>query len=505
MLPLARLFLSWGAIDQQIWQHLWETQLARLLWHSTVLLIGVGCGVLVLGISNAWLVARCDYPGRIWFERLLFLPLALPAYVFAFVYLGLFDYAGSVRTTLRGWLGTDPSWLEPRSALGVCLILSVALFPYVYLLARAAFVRQGAGPFETARLLGRNRYRAFWDVAVPLARPAIAAGALLALMEALADFGAVSVLGFDTFTTAIYKTWFGMFSLQSAAQLATLLLLVMLGLAVLEHSQRGRAIYHAEHDRNHRFRLSRRQTLLVWLWQGAIVACGVLIPVAQLLIWAAQAHSDWSMLGQLMLNTLLLGTMGAVLVCVVAGGLVAAQGRRPALLTQLATSGYALPGTVLAVAVTLGLISIGKLVGQPALLTTSLLGLLLAYLIRFLRVGFGPIHSAYLQTKPQLIEAAQVLGASSERRLRKIWLPLLEPGIVTAMLLVAVEIMKEMPATLMLRPFGWDTLAVRIYNLTAEGEWQLAAAPSLLLVLIGFLPAWSLMRARGEPRRRGLR
>ncbi len=496
LLPLLRLFATWSQLDEQIWVHLWQTQMMRLLTHSLILLLGVGVGVLILGVSNAWLVARCDYPGRRWLEKLLFLPLALPAYVFAFVFLGLLDYAGPIRSGLRTLLGGDPDWLDPRSAVAVCAILSLAFYPYVYLLARAAFLRQGIGPYETARLLGRNRFQAFWHAALPLARPAVAAGLLLALMETLADFGAVSVLGFDTFTTAIYKTWFGMFSLRSAAQLATLLLLAMLLLAVFERRQRGRAVYHATHQRHYRIQLTGLNACLAWVWQGSLVALAVVIPVGQLAWWGWNSDTDWSLLGQLALNTILLGTIGAAVVIVVSGVLVGLQRRESSWAAELATAGYALPGTVLAVAVSLTLISIGQLLGQPVLLTTSLLALLVAYVIRFLRVGYGPIHSAYLQTKPSLIEAAQLLGADSGRRLRKVWLPMLEPGIVTAALLVAVEIMKEMPATLMLRPFGWDTLAVRIYNLTAEGEWQLAALPALLLVLIGLVPVWSVMRAR---------
>ncbi len=493
-MPLLYLFAAWGEIDASLWSHLWETQLRTLIHHSLVLLFGVGAGVWLLGVSNAWLVSRCDYPGRRWFEKLLFLPLALPAYVFAFVYLGLFDFAGPVRSLLRNAFGTDPQWLDPRSSVAVCIILSLAFYPYVYLLARSAFVRQGAGPYETARVLGKGRFGAFWHASLPLARPAIAAGLLLALMEALADFGAVSALGFDTFTTAIYKAWYAMFSLPTAAQLATLLLLALLLLAWAEREQRGRAVYHAQADRRQRTILRGWHGWAAIAWQSLIVLLGLLVPLGQLIVWAFSRTPDWRNLIDLTLNTLLLGLVGGLIVCVIAGLVVALQGRDKLFRTELINAGYALPGTVLAVAVTLMLIAVGQWFGQPALLTGSLLGLFVAYVIRFLRVGYGPIHGAYELTRPDLIETARALGAGQRRRFKEIWLPLLEPGIVAAVLLVAVEIMKEMPATLLLRPFGWDTLAVKIYELTSEGEWQLAALPALLLLVVGLIPAWLLMR-----------
>jgi ABC-type Fe3+ transport system permease subunit len=228
LLPLSVLLLSWQTIDQQIWSHLWDTQMPRLLGNTLTLVLGVGVGVTLLGVSLAWLTSLCEFPGRRWLDWALMLPFAIPAYVLAFVFVGLLDFAGPVQTLLREWFGSGLRLPRVRSTGGVILVLVLVFYPYVYLLARTAFLAQGKGLMEAARVLGQSPWQAFWRVALPMARPAIGAGVALALMETLADFGAVSVFNFDTFTTAIYKTWYGFFSLSSAAQLASLLLLVVM-------------------------------------------------------------------------------------------------------------------------------------------------------------------------------------------------------------------------------------------------------------------------------------
>lgn len=225
LLPLSVLLLSWLEIDREIWSHLWDTQLPRLLGNTLTLVLGVGIGVTLLGVSLAWLTSLCEFPGRRWLDWALMLPFAIPAYVLAFVFVGLLDFAGPVQSLLREWFGSGLRLPRVRSTGGVILVLVLVFYPYVYLLARSAFIAQGKGLMEAARVLGLSPWQAFLRVALPMARPAIGAGLALAVMETLADFGAVSVFNFDTFTTAIYKTWYGFYSLSSAAQLASLLLL----------------------------------------------------------------------------------------------------------------------------------------------------------------------------------------------------------------------------------------------------------------------------------------
>jgi len=239
LLPLSVLLFSWQTIDHEIWSHLWETQMPRLLGNTLTLVLGVGIGVTLLGVSLAWLTALCEFPGRRWLDWALMLPFAIPAYVLAFVFVGLLDFAGPVQTLMREWFGTGIRFPRVRSTGGVIVVLVLVFYPYVYLLARTAFLAQGKGLMEAARILGQSPWQAFWRVALPMARPAIGAGVALALMETLADFGAVSVFNFDTFTTAIYKTWYGFFSLSSAAQLASLLLLAVMLVLYGEHRARG--------------------------------------------------------------------------------------------------------------------------------------------------------------------------------------------------------------------------------------------------------------------------
>ncbi len=227
LMPLSVLLLSWHEVDQQIWSHLWQTQMARLIGNTLTLVIGVGVGVTLLGVSLAWLTSLCEFPGRRWLDWALMLPFAIPAYVLAFVFVGLLDFAGPVQTLLREWFGSGLRLPRVRSTGGVIIVLVLVFYPYVYLLARGAFLAQGKGLMEAARVLGQSPWQAFWRVALPMARPAIGAGLALAIMETLADFGAVSVFNFDTFTTAIYKTWYSFYSLTSATQLASLLLLAV--------------------------------------------------------------------------------------------------------------------------------------------------------------------------------------------------------------------------------------------------------------------------------------
>ena len=517
LLPLLVLALSWNSLDSTIWNHLLETQMARLLGNTLVLAVGVIVGVVLLGVSLAWLTSLCNFPGRRWLDWALMLPFAVPAYVLAFVMIGILDFAGPLQTTLRGWLGNDFRMVSIRSTGGVIFVLVQVFYPYVYMLARGAFLAQGRGLMEAARILGHSPWQAFWRVALPMARPAIGAGAALAVMETLADFGAVSVFNYDTFTTAIYKTWYGFYSLQTATQLASLLLLFVLLALYAERRAQGSKRFPGS-DKPRQGPLFQLRGVRGWLATGyclLILAVAFVIPLVQLFYWLFTSGSDfderyWSLIR----NTLTLGGIAAVTTVVVAMLLVLARRlqpmRRVRSAVALANLGYALPGSVLAVGIMFAFsVADNQLVvplqawlgvDSPApLLLGSLFALLLAYLIRFMAVASGPLDTALARIRPALPEAAHSLGHTGASVFWRVYLPLLMPGLLSAGLLVFVDVLKEMPATLLMRPFGWDTLAVRIHSLTAEGNWPEAALPAITLVATGLLPVIVLIRRSAQP------
>lgn len=511
LLPLSVLLFSWHEIDRQIWSHLWQTQLPRLIGNTLVLVLGVGVGVTVLGVSLAWLTSLCEFPGRRWLDWALMLPFAIPAYVLAFVFVGLLDFAGPLQGLLREWFGSDLRLPRVRSTGGVIIVLVLVFYPYVYLLARNAFLAQGKGLMEAARVLGLSPWRAFWRVALPMARPAIGAGLALAIMETLADFGAVAVFNFDTFTTAIYKTWYSFYSLTSATQLASLLLLAVMlvlygerrargAVRPVNERPRGKALYH----------LKGGKALAASAWCGLVFACGFVIPVLQLIVWFWQrGRFDLDeRYTALILHTLYLGGMAALITVSVALLLAFALRLAPTRLMRgtvgLANVGYALPGSMLAVAIMLAFSYLDRELviplsgwlggaGKPILLG-SLSALLLAYLVRFMAVAFGPLENSLARVRQSLPEASRSLGVGGIGLFFRVYLPLLLPGALSAALLVFVDVLKEMPATLLMRPFGWDTLSVRVFEMTSEGEWARAALPALTLVLVGLLPVILLIR-----------
>jgi iron(III) transport system permease protein len=505
LVPVIVIVFSWSSDQTQVWQHLIATQLSTLLRNSIVLVLGVGVGVTVLGVVLAWLTVMCEFPGRRWLDWALMLPMAMPAYVLAFVVLGLFDFTGPLQQGLRAWMGEGFQYIDVRTEGVVITVLVLVFYPYVYMLTRSAFLSQSSDVMEAARVLGMSRWGAILRVALPMARPAIVAGASLAIMETLADFGTVAVFNYDTFTTAIYKSWFGLFNINAAAQLASLLLLfVALGLYA-EKRSRGQRGYHQSARLQHRFRhkLSPRPALLATGLCLCVLCLAFVFPLLQLVYWVVSegiVAIDVRYLN-LLWRTLSLGAMAALLTVMLA--LCLAFGRRTAdarlrAFYSASSLGYALPGSVLAVGVMLSFAFIDRQVLAPILsvlgveprqwLVGSVLALLAAYWIRFLAVASGPVDSSLERIKHSIPEAAKSLGASQWQLLWKIYLPMLRPGLLTALVLVFVDVMKEMPATLLLRPFGWDTLAVRIYEMTSEGEWHRAGLPALTLIVIGLIP-----------------
>jgi iron(III) transport system permease protein len=504
--PLMLLGASWSTPLPSIWSHLGTYVLGEVVRDTVMLATLLALFVSVLGVGLAWLSARCDYPGRRVLDWMLVLPLAMPGYVAAFAYVGWLDYAGPVQSAWRAIGGAPAAFPELRSVPGAAVVLALVLYPYVYLLARAAFLRQGAAAFDAARSLGHAPLRAFLGVALPLAAPAWIAGLTLALLETLADFGTVSILGVDTFATTIYKTWFGLNSLPGAAQLSCVLLLAIVAVLLLQAGLRKRGQVGERALRPMpRVVLRGRAAFAASAAASLVVALGFGVPLARLLDWALRSRVPLRPLIEVTFNTVSLGI--AVALLVVAFGLVLAllershpRDRGLRVPVFVANLGYAVPGTVMAVATMLLLLMLERVLrdrlGWDLPLSASVVALLLALVLRFQRVGYGSLEAGLRVLRPQLHESARVLGAGPWQRLRRVTLPLLRPSTLAALLLVGVETMKEMPATLMLRPFGWDTLAVKIYGYTSEGLWQEAAWPALVLVAVGLLPVRWLVRAQ---------
>jgi len=477
--------------------------LPEALRATLVLAAGVGAGTLLLGGSLAALLSFYDFPGRRWLDWALVLPMAMPAYVLVFVLLGQYDAAA---------LGVRLP--ELRSTGGTIAVLTLVLYPYVYVLARSAFLGQSRQAFEVARTLGYSHGAAVRRVALPLARPALAGGVTLAVMEALADFGAVNLLNYRALTDAIYRVWYGTFDQAAALQLASVLVTLALALVALEQLMRGRARYAqalARGDAVTPRRLRGPAAYLAAAGPLVLLAAVVAGPVVQLLVWAVQSLGDGASAGALAraaVNSLLLASIAAV-VAVVAATVVAygprAQPSRAAVWSgRTSALGYAVPGTVVAVAVYVPLAwldhRIDDLTGAGLLLTGGAVGLVLAYVVRFHGLALFAVQSRMGRIDPSLDEAARSLGADRSRLLADVHLPLLWPGIATAALLVFVEVMKELPATALLRPLGGDTLAIAVWEATKDSRFDTAALPALLIVAVGLVPVVLAIRlSRGAP------
>lgn len=504
---LAVVLASFATPDREVLAHLWSYVLPRVLPNTLALVACVGLGATALGTVLAWLVTAYEFPGRRWFAWALVLPMALPGYVLAFVFLGVFDYTGPVQSALRAWTGLafDGDWL--RGLPGLTLVLTVALFPYVYLLARAAFATLGRDALEAAASLGAGPRTAFLRVALPMARPWILGGTLLVVMETLADFGTVSVFNYDTFTTAIYKSWFGLFSLEGALNLSSVLLLLVLAAVLIERRfAHARRFATGSAARPRRVRLEGAARWAAVALPGAVLAIGLVLPLIQLLLWAfGPALDEWTgRYWHFAARSLALAAMAAALVCAVALalGYAVREHRRglAALAARIATLGYALPGTVLAVGVFVPVAALGAWLESLApgrgaqALQGTLVVMLGAYLIRFLAVGFGPVDNGMLRLTRDVDEAARLHGVRGPSLLARVHWPVLRGSVFAAAALVFVDVMKEMPITLMTRPRGWETLAVRIFEKTAEGQWEAAAPAALAIVAVGLVPVALLGR-----------
>ncbi len=516
--PLVALPASF-VIDPTAFGDIASSLLPEALQASLVLALGVGVGTLLVGGSLAALVTFYDFPGRRWLEWALVLPLAMPAYVLVFVLLGQYDASSGLQRTLRAVFGEGFQLPEIRSAGGAIAVLTLVLYPYVYVLGRAAFLEQSRETLEAARTLGLRHGAAIRRVALPMARPALAAGMALAVMESLADFGAVNLLNYRAMTDAIYRVWYGAFDRTAALQLATVLLSLTLTLVAIERLLRGRARYRGALVRGEAViprRLRGARAVLASLLPAALLVVVIGFPVTQLVAWSIDSAGQGAAAAELAragARSLVLATIAAALAVTVATILVYGRRMRPSrvggVATRLTTLGYAVPGTVVAVAVYSPFAWIDRRMSDLAqslgldvglLLTGSAVGLVVAYLVRFHALAFFAVEARATRMDPTVDDAARSLGADADRVLADVHLPLLWPGILTAALLVFVEVMKELPATALLRPLGGDTLAIAVWEATKDSRFDTAALPALLIVLLGAVPVLALLRQSREGR-----
>lgn len=493
--------------DVETLSHLAQYVLPQTIQNTIFLVIGVAVVTTALGVSLAWLTAVCDFPLRRFFVWALILPMAIPGYVMAFALVGLFEYTGPVQSALRDVLGSSSAFPEIYSFGGVVLALSLALYPYTYLMVRNAFQTQGLRSLEVGQSLGLSIRQSFWRICLPMARPWIVGGALLVMMETLSDFGTVAIFNYDTLTSAIYKSWFGLYSLPAALQVASVLLIFVVVITLLE--RHSRASQRFSQTRSATLVVSRIRLKVVSRWSATIFCLLVfslafVMPVIRLLYWAIP-NLDVELTAQFWRYMVGSTSLSMIAMAMIAGlALLMAFAARTynqpfaKIAVRISTMGYALPGTVLAVGLFVPVAAMDNMLSALGFSTPLLQGtmvvMLLAYSVRFMAVAFAPLESNLLRITPSIDAASRSLGVSGIRMLAKVHLPMVRGGLLTAMVLVFVDVMKELPITLMTRPFGFNTLAVRIFELTSEGLWERAALPALAIVLVGLIPAFILIR-----------
>lgn len=516
----ANLFVPSG----DIWQHLTSTVLPNYVKNSLWLLVGVGTGVFLIGVGTAWLVTMCRFPGSKYFNWLLILPMAVPAYLMAYTYTDFLTYTGPVQMLLRdltGWGYGDYWFPNIRSLGGAILMMSFVFFPYVYLLTRAAFLEQSSSLLEAGRSLGATPFESFTKIALPLARPSIAAGMALALMETLNDFGTVDYFGVQTFTTGIYRTWFGLGERVAAAQLSGFLLVFILFLILLERWSRNKM--GTRPDNRGRFRQLFVYELKGWkAWASTIICSipviiGFIIPIMMLfemMISNFDVAVDARFL-RYSVNTVVLALIAGILALFVA--LVMAYGTRlnPNFLTKVSTRigsmGYAIPGSVIAVGI---LIPFGWAdntldsfmrdtfgVSTGLLLSGTIFALVFAYIVRFLAVAYNTVEASLGKITPNMDEAAQGMGFKYGKILRKIHMPMMSGSLFAAIMLVVVDVIKELPATIIVRPFNFDTLAVQVYRLASDERLAESSGAALAIVLVGLIPVFILSKSIAKTRK----
>ena len=510
--PILAIFISAFTIDESgSFLHLIDTVLFTYINNSILVILAVVFISILFALPCAWFVACCEFPGRQKLQWILMLPLAMPPYIVAIVYTDLLDFAGPVQLFLRslfGWQSIDDYYFpDIRTLFGASVVLALSLFPYLYLLLRSAFLTQSAGLFQAARTLGLSPLRAFWRISIPLSRSAMAVGVSLIAMETLGDFATVNYFAVHTLTTAIYDTWLELSSLATAAKISSVMLLVLVGLISLEnYSRRKQQVY----QRNNSGHTDLRFLLTGWKKWGALTFIWVLlslslfIPIATLLYYAAYYFRE-SLNDDLInytLNSLWLAFLVAFLALFIALIVNFYQRLTPGLPAKfsirLSSLGYAVPGTVVAIGVLIPLTNFDLLLHHVllsldlspvgAILSGSLVILVLGYLVRFSAIAVGSVDSSLVQVSPSLDLASRTLGNGPVKTLWRVNIPLIRKGMLTAFILVFIEAMKELPAALLLRPFNFETLATYVYQFVSDEMIEYAALPALLIIVLGLIP-----------------
>lgn len=511
-IPIFIIFSYLFQTPSENWFHIYDNLLGEYVVNSIILVLGVSILTLLMGVSSAWIITKYDIPFKNTIEWLLILPIAIPSYINGLAYSGLLDYAGPIRVFMRNILGWDEIYFDIMNIYGVIWVLSTVLYPYVFLSARTAFARQAFVMQEAASILGRNKVKSFFSIVLPVARPAIVAGLMLVVMETLNDYGTVKYYGVPTFTTGIFRAWLSLGDLQSAIYLSAMLMTVVFTIILLERWQRGRAKYESPEKASAHKKEKLKGFLKLFVMSICLfpITVGLIIPVFQLLYWSYFSLSEvlndgfWLIIK----NSFLLAGAASLLVTFLAILLnYAVKMSRKQLwetIAKVTMLGYSVPGAVIAVGIMILIIALDKYIivtfnelfsiRVELLITGSIFALLYAYLVRYFAVGFGPMEAAFKSLPHSLNEAGRSLGVSPIKNLFKIDLPILAKAIVAALLLVFVDVMKELPLTLILRPFNFNTLATNAFQYANDEMVTKAAPASLLIVLIGMIPVFLLNR-----------
>ena len=498
LIVISSIFGEWS----ENWSHIYDFALFNYIYNSSILVIGVLFIALIIGTTSAWIVTNYQFFGKNTLEWALILPLAVPAYILAYTFTGLFDTYGTANILIRDLFGFEDNYtLFPnvRNLVGAIIVFSFTLYPYVYLVTRSAFLNQSQSMLEAGRLLGLNAIQIFYKLGIPIIRPAIIGGAMLVAMETLSDFGAVEHFAIQTFTTGIFRAWYGMYDIQTAMQLASMLLVFVGLFIILEKNSRDNARYTSKSSTYKPKKLKKLKGYKAFF---AFVLCffpiciGFILPISELSVWMLNYNLNFfnDKFWTTATNTVFLGIVSAILCSVLAlivNFLIRLKNNNLSkILSSLLSLGYAFPGLILAVGIVQLFVWLDRYLfsGSEIVLTGSLIGLIFAYIIKSYALSNSAIESGYERISITLDESARTLGTSDIRLLSKIHFPLLKTSLLTSMLIVISEVVKELPATLILRPFNFETLAVSTYIYAAEERMIQASAPAVAIVLIGLIP-----------------
>ncbi|AEG12839.1 ABC-type transporter, integral membrane subunit [Shewanella baltica OS183] len=518
VLPLVALILQALQPDEAVFGHLMATVLPTYIINSLLLIFWVSLGALLLALPCAWLMARCEFVGRRYLQWALLLPLAMPGYIVAYVYTDLLDYAGPVQRSLRsifGWSSPqDYFFPDIRTLGGAACMLSLVLFPYIYLLARTAFMEQSLSLAHASRIMGCSPWQSFWRLSLPMARPALAVGVALVAMETAADFATVNYFAVPTLTTAVYDTWLGYGNLTAAAKLSAIILLVVFSLIGFERFARRKQQLFQKQSRiqaSDLYRLSAAQTAVALSFCATLLLLAFLLPFGVLLSYAiGYFEQSWDeSFWQLSLNSLSLALITSFICCLIALLLMFVRRISPrssdALPSRLASTGYALPGTVLAIGVLVPLTMLDFAIndladllglnGPGLILTGSVVALIFAFCVRFVAIAIGSVESSYKRISPSLDMVSLTMGQGPRQLLQRVHLPLLGKGLFAGALLVFIESMKELPAALLLRPIGFENLATYVFQFVSDEKLEHGALAAIVIVLVGLVPLIYLNRS----------